>query len=203
MKILYRSSLPCLLAFLWLFAACSPQYGAHFAPSKQAPSVAAQKASEPVAPLVAEQPAEAPVAVAQRAEEAGASEAITDISPAATSTPAPEMTAKEQRKIIRELRSKLKGMSKEEREAFKVQVRNQLKEQQAAMKMSEDDQRDRGGSAAVSTILLVILAVLIPPLAVFLHQGAINTKFWISLVLTLLFLLPGIIYSLLVVLDVI
>lgn len=51
-------------------------------------------------------------------------------------------------------------------------------------------------------ILLVILAILIPPLAVFLARG-IGTEFWISLILTLLFYFPGMIYSLLVVLDII
>jgi uncharacterized membrane protein YqaE (UPF0057 family) len=53
------------------------------------------------------------------------------------------------------------------------------------------------------TILLVVLAILLPPLAVYLHEGAINTKFWISLVLTLLFWVPGVIYALLVVFDVV
>jgi len=48
---------------------------------------------------------------------------------------------------------------------------------------------------------LVILAILLPPLAVYLHQGEINTKFWISLILTLLFFIPGIIYALIVVLG--
>jgi len=57
----------------------------------------------------------------------------------------------------------------------------------------------------VSTLILVILCI-IPPLgilAVYLHQGEINDKFWISLILHFLFLLPGMIYSILVVLDVI
>ncbi len=56
--------------------------------------------------------------------------------------------------------------------------------------------------AEVDMIVLVILAILIPPLAVYLHSG-IGTSFWISLILTLLFWIPGVIYSLLVVLDVI
>lgn len=54
----------------------------------------------------------------------------------------------------------------------------------------------------VDVIILVILAILLPPLAVFLHSG-IGTPFWISLILTLLFWIPGVIYALLVVLDVI
>jgi uncharacterized membrane protein YqaE (UPF0057 family) len=50
-------------------------------------------------------------------------------------------------------------------------------------------------------VLLVILAILLPPLAVYLHQGEVNTKFWISLLLTLLFWLPGVIYALIVILG--
>lgn len=52
----------------------------------------------------------------------------------------------------------------------------------------------------VDLIVLVILAIFLPPLAVFLHSGITN-RFWISLVLTLLFWVPGVIYALLVVLD--
>jgi uncharacterized membrane protein YqaE (UPF0057 family) len=58
-----------------------------------------------------------------------------------------------------------------------------------------------GNEPSTNTILLVILAILLPPLAVYLHEGVINTKFWISLLLTLLFWLPGVIYALIVVLG--
>jgi uncharacterized membrane protein YqaE (UPF0057 family) len=51
------------------------------------------------------------------------------------------------------------------------------------------------------TVLLVILCILFPPLAVYLHQNAINSKFWISVLLSLFFWVPGIIFSLLVVLE--
>lgn len=50
-------------------------------------------------------------------------------------------------------------------------------------------------------VLLVILCILLPPLAVYLKEDEINTKFWISLVLTLLFWIPGVVYALLVVFD--
>lgn len=49
--------------------------------------------------------------------------------------------------------------------------------------------------------LLLILAVLLPPLSVFLKEGCINSRFWISLLLTLLFWLPGVIYSILIILS--
>ncbi len=52
----------------------------------------------------------------------------------------------------------------------------------------------------VDKVLLVILAILLPPLAVYLHEHEINTKFWISLLLSLFFWLPGIIYALIVIL---
>nr|WP_089317878.1 YqaE/Pmp3 family membrane protein [Pontibacter ummariensis] len=56
----------------------------------------------------------------------------------------------------------------------------------------------QGGSR--TSIVEIILAVLLPPLAVFLHEG-IGSSFWISVILTLLFYIPGIIYALLVVTD--
>ena len=59
----------------------------------------------------------------------------------------------------------------------------------------------QNGYADERTLLYVILAILLPPLAVYLHQGEINSKFWISLLLSFLFWIPGVIYSLLVVLD--
>ncbi|MBM3413734.1 MAG: YqaE/Pmp3 family membrane protein [Bacteroidetes bacterium] len=48
---------------------------------------------------------------------------------------------------------------------------------------------------------LFILAVLLPPLSVYLKEGKINSRFWISLLLSLLFWLPGVIYSILVILS--
>ena len=57
----------------------------------------------------------------------------------------------------------------------------------------------RNMAPSESTILLVILAIFIPPLAVFLYEDGITNKFWISLLLTLLFFVPGLIYSILVV----
>ncbi len=49
-------------------------------------------------------------------------------------------------------------------------------------------------------IVEVVLAFLIPPLAVFLHNG-LDTTFWISLILTCLLWVPGVVFALLVVLD--
>jgi uncharacterized membrane protein YqaE (UPF0057 family) len=85
------------------------------------------------------------------------------------------------------------SLSKSEKKQKFKEVKKQLRELKAEKKANS--------AATTNTALLVILAILLPPLAVFLHQGEINTKFWISLLLTLLFFLPGVIYALLVVLG--
>ncbi len=72
----------------------------------------------------------------------------------------------------------------------------------AKKQMREFKKEKRSGKADPSTdqLLLVILAILLPPLAVYLHEGEINGKFWLDLILTLIFWLPGIIYALIVIL---
>ncbi|MCB9173924.1 MAG: YqaE/Pmp3 family membrane protein [Flavobacteriales bacterium] len=54
-------------------------------------------------------------------------------------------------------------------------------------------------SARVNEIVLAILAIFIPPLAVFLFEDSITANFWVDLLLTLLFWLPGIIFAFLVI----
>lgn len=75
-----------------------------------------------------------------------------------------------------------------------------IKESKALLKQYKAEKK-AGASTDTNTLLLVILAILLPPLAVYLHEDAINTKFWIDLILTLLFFLPGIIYALIVILG--
>ncbi len=70
-----------------------------------------------------------------------------------------------------------------------------------AKKALKDFKKNKNSGGDTNTILLCILAILLPPLAVYLKEGEINSKFWISLLLTLLFFLPGVIYALLVVLN--
>ncbi|MFD1188785.1 YqaE/Pmp3 family membrane protein [Pontibacter rugosus] len=80
-------------------------------------------------------------------------------------------------------KERLKNMSKAEKKELKRELNEVM--------------RQRGGGA---NIVEIILAILLPPLAVFLHDG-IGTSFWINIILTLLFVLPGIIHALLVVTD--
>lgn len=51
------------------------------------------------------------------------------------------------------------------------------------------------------TIILVLLAIFLPPLAVYLAKDGISTAFWINIILTLLFWLSGVIHALIVVLT--
>ena len=93
---------------------------------------------------------------------------------------------------VAEYQAELAAMSKKERRQLK---RNQHKQVKQLMQDYKDGQAD----VSEGDLLLIILAILLPPLAVYLYEDAITTKFWISLVLTLLFFLPGVIYALLVV----
>jgi uncharacterized membrane protein YqaE (UPF0057 family) len=89
-------------------------------------------------------------------------------------------------------------------EEFKNTSRSERKERIKAVKATLKEykaNRKAGNEPNTNQTLLVILAILLPPLAVYLHQGEVNNKFWISLLLTLIFWLPGVIYALLVVLG--
>ena len=86
-----------------------------------------------------------------------------------------------------------KSLPRKERNEKIKEVKKELKAFKAAKKT--------GNGASTNTVLLVILAILLPPLAVYLHQGEINKKFWICLLLTLLFFVPGVIYALVVILG--
>jgi uncharacterized membrane protein YqaE (UPF0057 family) len=86
---------------------------------------------------------------------------------------------------LAQAREKLASLSKAEKKELKRELRQAI---------AGEQQTD------TSKVLLIILAILIPPLAVGLKEG-IGSRFWISLLLTLLFFLPGVIYALLVVTD--
>lgn len=64
-----------------------------------------------------------------------------------------------------------------------------------AVQKSQKSNKSKQSDSAF--LLLVIITLLLPPLGMFLHEGGATTRFWISLLLTLLlFWLPGVIYSL-------
>lgn len=90
--------------------------------------------------------------------------------------------------------NEFKSLSKKERS-------QRLKEAKAVLKKYKADKKAGNSTADTNTILLVILSIILPPLAVYLHENAVNGKFWLDLILTLIFWLPGLIYALVVVLS--
>ena len=89
--------------------------------------------------------------------------------------------------------SDFKKLSKQEK-------KERFKEVKKQWKLYKKEKKS-GKASRVDQIVLIILAILLPPLAVYMHQEEINGKFWLSLLLWFLFILPGVIYALLVVTD--
>jgi uncharacterized membrane protein YqaE (UPF0057 family) len=94
---------------------------------------------------------------------------------------------------IKAAMAEFKSLPKKER-------KERIKEAKKAWKTYKKE--NKGNLAAkVDQVALIILAIFLPPLAVYLHQEEVNGKFWLSLILWFLFILPGVIYALLVVTD--
>jgi uncharacterized membrane protein YqaE (UPF0057 family) len=87
--------------------------------------------------------------------------------------------------------AEFKNLSKKEQKLRVNEAKKQVKVFQKEKKTNK--------SANVEMWLLIVLAILLPPLAVYLHQGEINTKFWLSILFWFLFIIPGVVYALLVV----
>ena len=87
--------------------------------------------------------------------------------------------------------AEFKSLSKKEQKLRVKEAKKQVKVFQKEKKANK--------SANVEMWLLIVLAILLPPLAVYLHQGEINGKFWLSILFWFLFIIPGVIYALLVV----
>lgn len=100
--------------------------------------------------------------------------------------------SKDDEAMVKNAVAAFKSLSKKERKSRLFEAKAWMKNYKA-QKSSADE--------SSNTVLLAILAILLPPLAVYLHENDTNTRFWISLLLTLLFWLPGVIYALIVVLS--
>jgi uncharacterized membrane protein YqaE (UPF0057 family) len=87
---------------------------------------------------------------------------------------------------------KFNQLSKKEIRKRKAEVKNVWK---------KFKKKENHSGAETSQLLLIILAILLPPLAVYLYQEEITAYFWISILLWFLFIIPGVIFALLVVTD--
>lgn len=83
-------------------------------------------------------------------------------------------------------KKELKREKRQQRKQFKKELKAKLKQ------LRQENDTD--------LLLLVIIAILLPPLAMAIYDG-ITSRFWISLLLTLLFYVPGLIYTLIIILG--
>lgn len=83
----------------------------------------------------------------------------------------------------------------------KAERKSRIKEAKTAFKEFKKEKKAGKAEGGTSVLLEVILTILIPPVGVLVHEGGINSKFWIDLILTLLFYVPGLVYGLIVVLG--
>ncbi|MBO9563326.1 MAG: YqaE/Pmp3 family membrane protein [Niastella sp.] len=109
--------------------------------------------------------------------------------PVTASTPASEPNPE----AVKAAMNDFKSLPRSERRHRLKEAKKLFKDYKANKKAGKKEETDQ--------VLLAILAILLPPLAVYLKEGEINSKFWISLILTLIFWIPGVIYALLVVFD--
>ena len=82
----------------------------------------------------------------------------------------------------------------------KAEKKNRISKVKSTIQQYKSNLKN-GGNIDDNKLLAIIFAILIPPVGVVLHENQVTTKFWISLLLTFIFWLPGMIYSLLVVTD--
>ncbi len=108
------------------------------------------------------------------------------------------------REEVRDAVSILIAMPKSERRQRLKQAQKVIREYKAAKKAGEE--------VDTNTLLLVLLALILPPLAVYLHQGETNNKFWITTLLFALgllgaftigwyFIFASVVYALIVILG--
>ncbi|ELR70035.1 hypothetical protein C900_04405 [Fulvivirga imtechensis AK7] len=186
---------------LVVFYSCAPKYGAHFTNSG---TFYQSKAEEPAVRQedeveIAQE--NTPVEIKRmeaKGEEPGYAIVSKDRVLTVVPNPSIEKLVKKHKERVEEIESSgleskatRKELRKEKKRASK-EIRKAVKEEVKEIRKIE------GHNESDQYVLMMILAVLIPPLAVGLTYGIVD-KFWISLLLTLLFWLPGAIYSLIVV----
>jgi uncharacterized membrane protein YqaE (UPF0057 family) len=107
----------------------------------------------------------------------------------------PSSDAAERREWTKALNEQVRSLTPDARAKLKKSIRTEVKRFKRERKYNQD--------ANVSQLLLTLIALILPPLAIYLHQGEINSKFWIGLLLTLLIWVPGVVYALLVIFGVV
>lgn len=91
-----------------------------------------------------------------------------------------------------EIIQKLNQMSRSERKALKSEVKQGLR--------NDFNKSNSSSDISNNMLLLILITILLPPLGVYLVYD-VSQEFWISLILTILGFLPGLIYSLIIILK--
>ena len=172
---------------------CAPKYQAHFTPTKGSEFQTSLEI-EPVENVFESQPASDPLEVTQGLESGDMLASTSDEIAVESASSLKKMVTKHKEKIEAlenaAMPHKDKKMAvKQAKKSAKKEIKRELKKEIKEMKRS---------GASDQYVLMMILAIFIPPLAVGLTFGIVD-KFWISLILTLLFFIPGMVYSLIVV----
>ncbi|GAB4093488.1 YqaE/Pmp3 family membrane protein [Flaviaesturariibacter terrae] len=95
--------------------------------------------------------------------------------------------------VVKSALAEFRGLTAKERRDRLRSVKSEVRKFKAEKRANREPK--------ASTVVQVIVAILLPPLGVYLHEGVINSRFWIDLLLTLLFYLPGLIYALVIILG--
>ena len=94
---------------------------------------------------------------------------------------------------------KIKAAIKEFKALPNKEKKARIKQAKKAIKDFKKERR-KGNDPSTDTLLLVIIALFIPPLAVYLHQGETNNKFWITTLLFVLGIIASFLFSWLLIL---
>jgi len=70
-------------------------------------------------------------------------------------------------------------------------------------RITENSEKNNSSGSGTPFIVLLILCIILPPAAVGLMKGWFTNEFWISVILTLLVWIPGVIYAFLLLFDLI
>lgn len=191
----------CLLAIAF---SCSPKYGAHFQPSADgAYSARSDKAVE-------KEKNAAPVTEAKTADLIAAHSAA--IAKNESTNPAELLVQRSEKglknikvplvqqedQLLSNIKERIASMSAKEKRALKHQIKAAVRAYKAKHNAAEEEAPQ---ATDTNLLLLIIISILIPPLGMFLYEGDITNRFWISLLLTLLFYVPGLVYTLVVILG--
>lgn len=145
--------------------------------------------SDPVSPAKTETVAKV---AAVEVEMATPAEVVVENAPVATPAEATQTTtlnSSNSKTVVSEIST---AAASQKNETVKTKKANKWLKKAIEKKMAKDGD---------NTLLYIIVAFFIPFLGVLLYEGSITNHFWISLLLTLLFWLPGFIYAVLVILG--